>query len=381
MPGISGLAALAGYSFDGTIYRGLWRQPDTPIFYFLIYCLASNLQKVSLFMGARLHSIEYFLPERVLTNDELEQRFLDFSAKKIEEKIGVRKRHIVSEGETALDLAYKASEGVFQTFDRTKIDFVLLCTQSPDYLLPTSACILQDRLGLRTDVGALDYNLGCSGFIYGLAIAKGLIEAEIATTVLLVTSETYTAHIHPRDRSNLSVFGDGAAATIIERAEKGGIHDFVLGTDGKGYKNLIIPNGGLRARYEKNALEKEGPKGSFRTDNNLFMDGPEVFNFTIENIPKLVSGVLKKNNRQLDDLDYIIFHQANSYMLNYLRRRLKLPKDKFYIDLMNTGNTVSATIPIALKDCLDSNFITKGDTVLLAGFGVGYSWGAAIVEL
>ena len=332
-------------------------------------------------MCAKILDIEYYIPEGVLTNNHLEKKFSDYSAQQIEKKVGIKQRHIVSEDETALDLACNAGKKILQNYDKNLIDFVLLCTQSPDYYLPTSACILQDRLGLRTDIGALDFNLGCSGFIYGLSLSKGLINSGIATNILLITSETYSKHIHTKDRSSLSIFGDGAAAIIITKSEKEQLFDFVLGTDGKGYKNLIVPNGGMRCRYQENAEEKVDQSGSIRTDNNLFMNGPEIFNFTIKKVPAVVSNVLEKNNLNLNNIDFVIFHQANSYILEHLRKKIKIPKEKFYINLENTGNTVSATIPIALKDCLDKKLINKGELILLVGFGVGYSWGGTIIEI
>lgn len=332
-------------------------------------------------MGVKIENIEYYLPEVVVTNKDLEKEFLGWNAEKIESKTGVRERRVVKENETALDLALKTSEKVFRNYERDKIDFIMLCTQSPEYYLPSGACILQNKLELKTNIGAFDYNLGCSGFIYGLALAKSLISSNIATNVLLITSEAYTKHIHPKDRSNRTIFGDGAAATIIEKSEIEEIGEFILGTDGRGYNDLIVPNGGLRNRYDINAKEIEDGSGSIRSDNSLHMNGPEVFNFTIEVVPNLVLEVLEKNKTTLEDLDYVIFHQANKYMLEYLRKKIEISKEKFYINLLHTGNTVSATIPIAIKDCLDDNIIKRGDKVLIAGFGVGYSWGGTIIEI
>jgi len=332
-------------------------------------------------MGAKIRHIKYYLPEGAITNKDLEKEFSVWSTEKIESKTGVRERHIVKKNETALDLALKASEKALENYDKDKIDFIILCTQSPEYYLPSGACILQNKLGLKTSIGAFDYNLGCSGFIYGLALVKSLILNNIATNVLLVTSETYSKYIHPKDRSNRTIFGDGAAATIIEKSVTEGIGKFVLGTDGSGYKNLIVPNGGLRNRYDVDAKEIDEGSGSIRTSNDLYMNGPEIFNFTIKVVPKLFSEILEKNKTRLEDLDYVIFHQANKYMIEYLRKKIKIPEEKFYINLLHTGNTVSSTIPIAIKDCLDNNIIKRGDKVLITGFGVGYSWGGTIIEI
>jgi len=332
-------------------------------------------------MGARIINIEYYLPDKILTNNQLAKQFPDWSSEKIEKKVGVRERHIVREDETALDLALIAGKKILKNYDKDKIDFLLFCTQSPEYYLPSGACILQDRLGLNKNIGAFDYNLGCSGFIYGLALAKSLITSKIATNILLITSETYTKHIHPRDKGNKTIFGDAAAAIIIEKSEEEQIGEFVLGTDGSGYKNLIVPNGGLRNRYNPNSKEIDEGSGSIRTDNNLYMNGPEIFNFTIKAVPKVVSKTLEKNKISLKDIDYIIFHQANKYMNEYLRKKIGIPKEKYYLNLLHTGNTVSATIPIAIKDVLDNKLIKKGDNILLVGFGVGYSWGGTIITI
>ncbi len=332
-------------------------------------------------MEAKISAIDYFLPEKIVSNRDIEAEFGDWSAQKIEEKTGIRERHVVSENETALDLAYGASKKLFEKYDKNEIDFLLLCTQSPDYYLPTGACILQNKLGLRTDIGALDFNLGCSGYIYGLTLAKGLIKSGISQNVLLVMAETYTKLIHPKDRANRTIFGDGASASIVSATNDECIHEFVLGTDGSGYKNLIVPNGGLCSRYDPSAPIMTDEAGNVRTDNNIYMNGPEIFNFTIGAVPQLFNKVLEKNHTTLDAVDYIIFHQANKYMIEYLRKKIKIPENKFYLNMLHTGNTVSSTIPIALKDCMDTGIIRKGNRVMLVGFGVGYSWGGTIITI
>jgi 3-oxoacyl-[acyl-carrier-protein] synthase-3 len=322
----------------------------------------------------KISKIEYYLPELVLTNEDLEREFPEWSAERIQEKIGITQRHIAAENETVLDMAVQSSEKIFKNYDRNKIDFILFCTQSPEYFLPTTACILQDKLGLRKNIGAIDFNLGCSGFVYGLAFAKGLVASGIAKSILLVTSETYTKHINPKDKANRSIFGDASASVLIEKAENVKNYEFCLGTDGSGAENLIVKKGAFKTDFELNPNNEFSPE-------NLYMDGPEIFNFTIENIPGLVKETLEKNNLTMDDIDHFVFHQANSFMLNYLRKKTKIPAEKFYIDMEKTGNTVSATIPIALKNMLDKGILKEGDRVLLAGFGVGYSWGATIMEI
>nr|WP_315030668.1 ketoacyl-ACP synthase III [uncultured Chryseobacterium sp.] len=322
----------------------------------------------------KISKIEYYLPELVLTNEDLEKEFPEWSSERIREKVGITERRVSSENETVLDLAVKSSEKLFKDYDKNKIDFILFCTQSPDYFLPTTACILQDKLGLRKNIGAMDFNLGCSGFVYGLAFAKGLIAAGIAQSILLVTSETYTKHIHPKDKGNRSIFGDASASAIIEKGEHMRDYKFCLGTDGSGAENLIVKKGAFKTDFELNPDHEFNPE-------NLYMNGPEIFNFTIGNIPGLVKETMDINGLTMEDIDHFVFHQANSFMLNYLRKKIKIPAEKFYIDMEKTGNTVSATIPIALKNMMDKGMLNKGNKVLLAGFGVGYSWGATILEI
>jgi len=332
-------------------------------------------------MNAKIKLIAQYLPETIVTNERLVREFNEWTPEKIEKKTGIRERHIASENETALDLAAKAGAAALSGYDKDKISFLILCTQSPDYFLPTSACILQDRLGLSTATGAFDFNLGCSGFIYGLAIAKGLITAGIAENILLVTAETYSKYIHPLDKTNRTIFADAAAATIIEKSDAVGISEFVFGTDGSGYENLIVKNGALRNKLNPAPVDIADDQGNVRNENNIFMDGTEIFNFTIDAVPKLFNDVLKKNHTTLDEIDYVIFHQANKFMIDYLRKILKIPQEKFYSNMLHTGNTVSSTIPLALKDCLDNNILKTGDRILLLGFGVGYSWGGTIIQL
>lgn len=332
-------------------------------------------------MGTKISAISYFLPDQILDNIQLSAEFPEWEATKIMEKVGINRRHISGKEETAVDLAFEAAKLVLEDYDPDLIDFVILCTQSPDYFLPASACLLQDKLKLRTNVGALDVNQGCSGFIYGLALAKGLINSKISKNVLLVTSETYSKHIHPKDKSNRSIFGDAAAATIISYSEKEQILDFELGTDGSGMDKLIVRRGGLRNKQDFSEKDRFDEAGSVLNDNYLFMDGPNIFNFTISKVPRLVNSTLSKNNLEINDIDYIIYHQANKYMLDYLRKKSQIPVEKFYQNMEETGNTVSSTIPIALKNSLMAGTIKSGDKVLLVGFGVGYSWGATVIEI
>lgn len=327
-----------------------------------------------------IKGISYYLPELILTNEELVREFPEWSIDKIVQKVGVAQRHIAAENETAADMAIKAAQTLFEKtvdFDRKDVDFILFCTQSPDYLLPTSACIIQDKLGLRTDIGALDFNLGCSGYVYGLSLAKGLIAGRIATNVLLLTAETYTKHLHSKDKGNRTIFGDGATATLVSTSGFAKIGNFSLGTDGRGAENLIIKTGGARKPGKSGEVEFDENNNPV-SDDFLYMNGSEIFIFTQRNVPKLVKETLRLNNLEDDDISTFIMHQANGYMLEFLRKKMKIAGEKYIVDMEETGNTVSNSIPIVMQRAMERNELHGN--VLICGFGVGYSWGGVVLE-
>lgn len=329
---------------------------------------------------AYIKAIEYYLPENVLTNEQIAERFPEWSAEKVANKVGISERHISAKGETATDLAFKAAEKLFaKNIDIAKesVDFLLLCSQSVDYKLPSSSCILQHKLGLVTSCGAFDFNLGCSGYEYGLAVAKGLIVSGIASNVLLITAETYTKYIHPDDKGNKTIFGDAATATIVSTDGFAEIGEFVLGTDGSGAETLIVRNGGAKNPELDGKVSKDA-NGTPIWHDNLYMDGGAIFNFTSDAVPAMVKQILEKEGLMQDSIDLWVFHQANKYMINYLRKLMCIDKYKFFVYMDKVGNTVSSTIPIALKEALKQD-ILHGN-VLLAGFGVGLSWGATIIR-
>ena len=330
---------------------------------------------------AYIKAISYYLPERVVTNEELVKIFPEWSVEKVAQKVGVNSRHLAASDETAGDMAEKAARKLFEEYhiQPESIDFLLLCTQSPDYFLPSTACILQDRLGIPTSAGAFDYNLGCSGCIYGMAVAKGLIAAGIAKNILLLTAETYNKYLHPEDKSNRSIFGDGAAACLISTEGFAEIQDFVLGTDGKGADNLIVKTGAARHMLPT-GKSQEDDEGHIWYDDYLYMNGGAIFNFTLDAVPAMIQQLLEKHHLSQDDINYYVFHQANKFMLSTIRKFCVLPKDKFYINLENVGNTVSSTVLIGLKDCIERQVIKPNDTVMIAGFGVGLSWGGTILK-
>jgi 3-oxoacyl-[acyl-carrier-protein] synthase-3 len=335
---------------------------------------------------AVLKAVSSFLPAGKLTNEQLAREFRDLDAGQILSKTGVAVRCVARADECASDLGVAAAEQLFATekYRRDEIDFLLFCTQSPDYFLPTTACLVQHRLGLSTSCGAIDINQGCSGYLYGLVLAKSLVESGTANNVLLITADTYTKFINDRDRTVRTLFGDGAAATLIsaEETDSEMIGPFVLGSDGRGAQNLIVKAGGLRCPpTPQTASESVDKCGNWRAEDNLYMNGAELFNFALSTVPDATQELLLKSDMTIDGVELIIPHQANKFMLERLRARMKIPEAKFWIDMENTGNTVSSTIPIALETALKQGRVKSGDRVALVGFGVGYSWGAAMIEI
>lgn len=330
---------------------------------------------------AYIKALSCYLPERIVTNEELLREFPEWSVDKVATKVGVDARHLAAPDETAGDMAEKAARRLFKEYNvsPTNIDFVLLCTQSPDYFLPSTACLLQHKLGIPKSAGAFDYDLGCSGCVYGLAVAKGLISAGIARNVLLLTAETYNKYLHPSDKSNRSIFGDGAAACLVSTEGFAEIGDFVLGTDGSGANHLIVKTGASRQK-EKTGLSVTDDEGHTWFDDYLYMNGGAVFNFTLDVVPSMMKQVLEKHGLEKEDIDYYVFHQANKFMLSTIRKVCGIPKDRFYNNLSQTGNTVSSTVLIGLKDCLENATIHSGMKVMVAGFGVGLSWGGTILR-
>jgi 3-oxoacyl-[acyl-carrier-protein] synthase-3 len=327
-------------------------------------------------MSAGIAAIAYHLPETVLDNAALEAIDPRFNAVKVKAKTGIDRRHIAAAGECASDLAVVAAQTLFRDHATAArdIDYLILCTQAPDYFLPTTACIVHERLGLRRDAGSVDVNLGCSGFVYGLGLAKGLIASGQAERVLLLTADTYSKFMARTDMSVRSIFGDAAAATLIAPSAEGALGPFVYGSDGAGAVHLIVPTGGLRDPGD--GTQFENALGETRRGRPLHMNGPEIFNFTIAAVPELVRATLVRAGIGAEDIDLWVFHQANATMLEALRRKLEVPSARFWIDLAEVGNTVSSTIPIALARAQAAGRLDVGTRLMLVGFGVGYSWAA-----
>lgn len=327
---------------------------------------------------AFIKAITYYLPEKVITNEQLE---VELGGALLTAKYaGVDSRRKAADDETASDLAVKAANKLFleSGIKATDIDFVIYCTQSPDYFMPSTSCVIQNRLGIPTTAGAFGYDLGCSGYVYGLAIANSFVESGLAKNVLLLTADTISKYLHSQDKNRV-LFGDAASATVISTTGIASIGNFEKGTDGNGFEHIIIRNGANRHRFLTGKSFTDG-SGNVHYEDYFDMDGEAVFGFTVERIPKLIADCLEKNNIRKDEVGYYVFHQANKYMLNTLRKINKLPKDGFFVDLSDTGNTTSTTVPIGLVKSIESGNIHKDMNVMVAGFGVGLSWAATILK-
>jgi 3-oxoacyl-[acyl-carrier-protein] synthase III len=324
---------------------------------------------------AEIGPISIHFPERCETNQQLQAQFPEWDIPLIEEKTGIQSRYIAAAGETAADLAVRACEKLFaeHNVDRQSIDFILLCTQTPDYPLPTTACLLQSRLELRSSCGAIDFNLGCSGFVYGLALAEGLIQSGAAKKILLVTAETYSKYIDAEDRSLRTIFGDAAAATLINATNTRTLEAFQFGTDGSGADTLLVSDGGSRAPDD--AIK---PRHRKRWKSRLYMDGPSLMSFTVVAIPKLIEEILELARLSMNDIDLFLLHQATHKMLAQMQARLAVDDERLPIRLANCGNTVSCTLPILISQLRADRRLQTGKPNLLVGFGVGWSWAGCV---
>lgn len=316
-----------------------------------------------------LTDISYYLPKENYSNQLLIKN--NKSIIKIINKVGINKKYAAGEDEYSTDLAISAIKKILRKNSKllNKIDYFIYCTQSPDYSLPSGSSFIQNKLFPNRHIPSIDINLGCSGFVYSLSLAQGLIASNQAKTILIATSDTYSKIISKNDLSVRSIFGDGAAAVVIQKSKNKQNYYFDQGTDGSGNKDLICYGSGLKDDdHEKN-------------NNNLYMNGLNLFNFTLKAVPNSIKTVLRKNNLKLDQIDFFIFHQANKYMLESLRDKLKIDKKKFYINLENKGNTTSSSIPIAIYESIEKKLLKKNYKVLLCGFGVGYSWSTTIINI
>ncbi len=327
--------------------------------------------------GARISGVVSAIPSQQVSNDHFVPQFGAEAVAEVVKMIGVQTRYWATAALTTADLCRRAAEVLLDRLRWNKADIgaLVYVTQTPDHRLPATACILQDNLGLPTSCAAFDVNLGCSGYPYGLWIAMSLALSGACTRVLLLVGDTISKTVSSTDRSTALLFGDAGTATAVEVSGNDGFAQFVLGTDGAGARNLIIPNGGFRS----SALSD--PRLAGRDLAALFMDGSEIFNFTLRSVPGMVSQVLQEAAADPGAVDAYLFHQANLFMLNHLAKKLKIPKERFPTNIDRFGNTSSASIPLLLTSDLAGSIAKRRANLVLAGFGVGYSWAAAYLPV
>ena len=315
-------------------------------------------------------AVASYRPAKVVDNDEIVARF-GFDRKFLDNKIGIEKRYIAAADETVGDMAAAAAERLFaQTgAQRDATGLLVLCTQNPDYKLPTTANLVQAKLGLRERLAAFDINQGCSGYVYGLAVTTSLMQTANFDQALLITSEAYSKVMDPTDRTTVPLFGDGATATLLRAGAPGRVGRCTFGSDGSGAKELIVKGGGGR-----------NPTMPLAGEGALFMNGRAIYNFMLTRIPADVAACLAANGLTHDDIDLFVFHQASRFMIEALTETMKLPRDRVPVTMADGGNTVSNTIPMALE-ALGGIDALAGKRLLLSGFGVGLSWASTVLDL
>lgn len=316
-----------------------------------------------------IKGISFELGEKEIYVSSFKKDNPDWDITKIISKTGINKVFYTSQNQTAVDLAVIALEKFFleHNVSKSEIDGLIFVTQSPDYTLPTSACIIQDRSKLPKQLIAFDINLGCSGFVKSLSVVSSLINSGTCKNCLIVTSETYSKYISKSDRTNKPLFSDGASVTLVSKGGDFEIGPSEFGVDGSGAKHLIVYGSGSKCDESK-------PK------NELYMNGSEIFLFTLTKIPKLVNKFFIDNNLSVEKIDKFYFHQASKLVLEAIRKKLNIPNEKMIINNENIGNTVSSTIPISLKLTQMQNLLKKDDLILIIGFGVGLSYGATLIK-
>ena len=329
--------------------------------------------------------IAYALGERLVTNDDLGRENPTWDMSRTTERTGVSSRAVAESGTTALDLAERAAVRLFEegSVASGDVDGLIFCTQTPDHILPGNASLLHGRLGLPQRVLAFDMVHACSGFVYAAGVARSLVESGAATNVLVATGDTYSRLIHPGDRSTRAIFGDGAACSLVTAGPEASLRfaDFEYWTAGDRADRFMVANGGARSPFDPDLVVEPDSNARVSSPNHIRMDGLGLLSFFNSNVPKSVDAVLERNGLGRDDVDRIVFHQASRMAVEGLARALRVGMDRVEVSFGDTGNLVSASIPVALARMRERGALASGDTVLLCGFGVGLSWSVALLEV
>lgn len=332
--------------------------------------------------NARIAGLTVAVPEQMTSVEQFAGK-ADFEAiQKISASLGIVQRPTAPQDICASDLCAAAAERLLQRigWTRDSVEILVFLSQTPDYALPATACVLQQRLGLSTGCAAFDVNLGCSGFPYGLWLVSQLISAGQLKRALLLVGDTLSRRVSPQDSATAHLFGDSGTATAVEFDPTASDMNFVMGTDGCGAAHLIVPAGESRRPHDQKSDQRTvRADGGIRSDEEISMNGPEVFSFTLKEVPALAKQTLQQAGWSLENVDSVVMHQANTFMLNHLGKRLKLPKEKMPLSLQEFGNTSCASIPVTMAACLSESLTTSAQKLMLLGFGVGFSWAGAAI--
>lgn len=323
-----------------------------------------------------IKSIATYYPKNWMNNEELAKKF-GYTVSFLLEKVGVVTRAIADAEETTSDMCCSAAQLLFEKnpqLNPSIVDLLIVCTQNPDYKIPHTSAILQDRLNLRTSSAAFDISLGCSGYIYSLAVCKSMIETLGFKNVLLFTADPYSKILDPEDPSTALLFSDAATATWLSNDADNCLGQFSFGTDGSGAESLMIRGGGVKFPFWSKGKDFLLDK---LEDPFLRMDGRKICKFMKRTVPQDVMNCLAKNRVSIDEIDYFVFHQASKYIIDSLRKQLNLDESKVVFQMMHSGNTVSSSIPGALQTVLEKDEGRR--KIVLSGFGVGLSWGSCLL--
>lgn len=333
--------------------------------------------------NARIAGLAAAVPEQTTSIDQFVGANNFEAIQKTCASLGIERRPTAPGGVCASDLCATAAEQLLAKtgWQRESVDLLVFISQTPDYALPATACVLQQRLGLSTRCAAFDVNLGCSGFPYGLWLVSQMISSGQMRRALLLVGDTLSRKVSSQDPATAYLFGDSGTATAVEFDSTASDMHFVLGTDGRGAPHLIVPAGESRQPHNHVASQRQArPDGGVRSDEDISMNGPEVFAFTLREVPALAQQTLGAAGWSFDDVGSVVMHQANSFMLNHLSKRMKLPTEKLPLSLREFGNTSCASIPVTMAACLNEKLTTSTQKLLLLGFGVGFSWAGAAVH-